>query len=153
MSATGETEKPRATVTTAEKLDWQSELDSAMSDIDSKLRHPRRRANDAVTQPTLPQLGQVDLTSELLDEIAWRVSEQIRRSQSAASAPITAPVAADDVAAWSASENWPEPAAAEPPPSKPSSNAALVIRLRRPFFRWPFRRRRHVATLAGYRLT
>ncbi|HEX8029671.1 MAG TPA: hypothetical protein VF491_14455 [Vicinamibacterales bacterium] len=124
-----------------------------MSDIDSRLRHPRRRANDAVTQPTLPQLGQVDLTSELLDEIAWRVSEQIRKSQAAATAAVTPPVTADDATAWSESENWPEPAAADPPPSPPSSNAALVIRLRRPLFRWPFRRRRHVATLAGYRLT
>src|SRR5258705_7624221 len=100
MSLPGETEKPSATVTPSnakaaggppsERLEWQSELDSAMADLDSKLSHPRRRASDAGPQPSLPELGQFDVTTELLDEISWRVAEQLRR-QAASFAPLTAP--------------------------------------------------------------
>ena len=148
MSAPGENEKSSATVAMVDRLDWQAELDSALSDIDQRLRHPRRRANDSVAQPTLPQLGQVDLTSELLDEIAWRVSEQIRRSQAAAPA---AAQAAPPSETWTPSDDWPEPA---PEPVTERSNAAIVIRLRRPLFRWRFwRRRRQVTSIPGYRLT
>ncbi len=61
------------------RLEWQRELDATMEDIDSRLVHPRRRATDTGPQPTLPGLGEVNLTNELLDEIAWRVAEQMRR--------------------------------------------------------------------------
>src|SRR5689334_6562695 len=84
MSAPGEGTQARATMTASDRLEWQSELDSAMADIDSKLQHPRRRATDAGPQPQLPELGQIDLTSELLDEIAWRVCQAMRRTQTAA---------------------------------------------------------------------
>ena len=154
MSASGENVKSNATVATAERLEWQGELDSAMSDIDLRLRHPRRRANDSAAQPTLPQLGQVDITNELLDEIAWRVSEQIRKAQSpaVASAPGSESVSgpAKNRVLWKSPPPGPE---AFEPESKPTSNAALVIRFRRPLFRWPFRRRRRrqVTSLGGYR--
>ena len=161
MAAYGDNAESSAALAIAERLDWQSELDSAMSDIDSRLRHPRRRANDAAAQPTLPQLGQVDITSELLDEIAWRVSEQIRRSQTPAATASTptaqaAPGAAENQALWKSPPQWPdgfEPEAVEPPPL---SNAAMVIRLRWPVFRWPFRRllgKRQVTSIGGYRAT
>lgn len=121
------------------ELEWQDELDSAMADIDLRLRHPRRRASDAGKQPTLPELGQVDLTSELLDEISWRVAEQVRRSQAnaaAAAAPAETPFRPTAV---------PSPVQAEMP-----NGAALVIRLRSPLFTWPRwlrrRRKRHVLT-------
>ena len=55
---------------------WQRELDVAIAEIDSRLSHPRRRATDV--QPTLPHLGQPEITSEMIDEIAWRVSELLR---------------------------------------------------------------------------
>src|ERR671913_643718 len=61
-------------------LDWQGELDSAMADIDARLTHPCRRASDSTRQAILPEIGQLPVTTELLDEIAWRVAEQIRRN-------------------------------------------------------------------------
>lgn len=146
MSADGENMKSSAALATAERLDWQSELDSAMSDIDSRLRHPRRRANDSAAQPTLPQLGQVDITSELLDEIAWRVSEQIRRSQAQNPPPAAAQSAPDPSehrSPWKSPPQWPD---AFEPEARPAINAAIVIRLRRPLFRWPFKRRRRQVT-------
>lgn len=70
--------KPRATA--LPQLEWQGELDTVMADIDTRLTHPRRRASDGDRQPLLPELGGVAVTTEMLDEIAWRVAEQIRRS-------------------------------------------------------------------------
>ena len=127
----------------AERLEWQSELDSALSDIDSRLRHPRRRASDVASQPTLPQLGQFDVTNELLDEIAWRVAEQMKRNQHGAPATPGTPAA-------------PVPSAA--PREAMPSGAAIVIRLRRPLFAWKFwrrrsRRREAMITFSDYRVT
>lgn len=160
MSADGENVKSSAAIATAARLDWQSELDSAMSDIDSRLRHPRRRANDSAAQPTLPQLGQVDITSELLDEIAWRVSEQIRKNQAPVAAPAqgaqSAPGPADSRALWKSPPQWEDAFQPEQPPTSDASNAAMVIRLRWPLFRWPFRRlfrRRQATSVGGYRAT
>lgn len=138
MSTPGENAQPSATVTSSAtdaaaaeipfaaaeippaRLEWQTELDSAMADIDHRLEHPRRRATDAAAQPTLPQLGQIDLTSELLDEIAWRVSEQLRRTQTAGTeAPAAAP--------------------AEPRPQP--SGSVITIRIRKPLFRFRLWRR------------
>lgn len=139
MPAPGDDVTNRALATLDAELEWQDELDTAMADIDQRLRHPRRRASDAGKQPTLPELGQVDLTSELLDEISWRVAEQIRRSQvtaAAAAAPVETPF---------------RPAAVPSPSSSGMPcGAALVIRLRSPLFRWPrwlrSRRKRHALT-------
>jgi hypothetical protein len=123
----------------AVRLEWQSEFDSAMADLDSRLRHPRRRASDVGPQPTLSDLGQFDVTKELLDEISWRVAEQLRRAP-AGTVPEPAPLAAP---------------AAPPAPAIPEG-AALVIRLRRPLFRWPFKRRskqQAMISLSDYRIT
>jgi hypothetical protein len=151
MSSTGDNAQQRAAVTpssapaaegrTAERLEWQSELDSTMSDIDSKLLHPRRRASDVAAQPTLPQLGQFDVTNELLDEIAWRVAEQMRRSQG--SAPIASGA---------------QPEAVKPAPQTVPHGTAIVVRLRKPLFSWKFwrrrsRRRQSMITLSDYRVT
>jgi hypothetical protein len=70
--------QPRATG--LPRLDWQGELDTAMADIDDRLTHPRRRASDRDAQPLPAELGNVPITKELLDEIAWRVAQQMRRS-------------------------------------------------------------------------
>ena len=129
MVPPGDDEQARADLTPAERLEWQSELDSAMADLDTRLRHPRRRASDVAAQPTLPQLGQFNVTNELLDEIAWRVAEQMRRAQDgvAPAAPV-APVA---------------PAAPLAPLAPLAAAApAVLIRLRRPLFSWRFWRRR-----------
>lgn len=122
-------------------LEWQGELDSAMKDIDTRLRHPRRRASDLGEQPTLP-LGPVEITSELLDEIAWRVSEQMRR---------TMPFQPETPAAAPAPE-----APVEPEPMKPG--IAVSIRIRRPLFRFRFRfwrrrvRRQSLMQFSDYRI-
>src|SRR5262245_34350019 len=66
-----------AQMSPGEPLAWQRELDVAIADIDSRLSHPRRRATDV--QPTLPQLGEPEISTETIDEIAWRVAELLRK--------------------------------------------------------------------------
>jgi hypothetical protein len=130
-----------------QRLEWQSELDSALTDLDTRLRHPRRRSSDVAAQPTLPQLGQFDVTNELLDEIAWRVSEQMKRAEGGA-APRAAgmPIAS------------PPPAPPLPAREAIPEGTAIVIRLRRPLFSWKFwrrrsRRREAMMTFSDYRVT
>ena len=136
-------------------LEWQSELDVAIAEIDSRLSHPRRRATDV--QPTLPNLGQPDITTEMIDEIAWRVSELLRGD---GGPPVKATAVARAI-----SQSMPDQAPRAPRPSAPlpeepeqlPAGVALTIRIRRPFFRlpWPFRRRRRQAmiTFSDYRVT
>jgi hypothetical protein len=136
-------------------LAWQRELDGALADLDSKLTHPRRRATDV--QPTLPQLGQPEITSEVIDEIAWRVASRLREQPGVLPpGPVVAAAIAESV-----TEPW-DPAAAPlpPPPRAPEREElphgiALSIRIRRPLFRWPFRRRRprSLMSLNDYRVT
>ena len=123
-------------VVPATRLEWQSELDASMADIDSRLRHPRRRATDAERQPTMPELEQLRLTSELLDEIAWRVAEQIRQNPPVIIAS-------------------PEPLKTEFPSEEREERLEpgkmLMIRFRMPLLPWPLRllqrrRRRHPLT-------
>lgn len=105
------------------RLEWQSELDATMEDIDSRLVHPRRRATDTAPQPSLPGLGEVNLTTELLDEIAWRVAEQMRRHALAFPTPA-------------------EEAEPTPPPVQEDSlrpGKLVMIRYRMPRLPWPFR--------------
>jgi hypothetical protein len=123
------------------RLEWQRELDVTMAEIDSRLVHPRRRATDTGPQPTLPGLGEVNLTTELLDEIAWRVAEQMRRHALAFPTP----------------QAEAKPAAAAPPVTEPvlRPGKMLMIRYRMPQLPWPFRllqRRRHRLTPIGHRL-
>jgi hypothetical protein len=154
MSTPGENAKSRAAATTEERLEWQSELDSAMADIDTRLKHPRRRATDNDNdQPTVPQLGRVTLTTELLDEIAWRVAEQLRRTPTTP-AGTAAPAAAPPRAA---ARPVPPPPP-EPEPERMPHGIAITIRLRKPLFRFRFWRRRRVRresliSFADYRIT
>jgi hypothetical protein len=110
------------------RLEWQSELDSALSAIDSRLEDPRGRGGDqSVDQPSLPRLGHGELTSEQLDEIARRVAEEIRRNPPAIIAdpppqPTPAPSASTDH---------------QQPPLRPGK--MLLIRYRLPLLPWPFR--------------
>jgi hypothetical protein len=144
-------ERPSAPVERrGEPLPWQSELDVAIADIDSRLSHPRRRATDV--QPTLPQLGQPDITSETIDEIAWRVAELLRQEGAAPKGgEAVAAAIAQTVAA-------PAPVIDNPFPTERDlmpGGIAISLRIRRPFFRWPFRRRRKRAmiTFSDYRVT
>jgi len=117
------------------RLDWQNELDASMAEIDTRLVHPRRRATDVNPQPQLPGLGDVNITADLLDAIAWRVAEQMRRQ----AAPSPAP--ALDV-------NLAPPL---PPPTRTPARAPVVrdeglrpgkmlmIRYQMPVLPWPFR--------------
>jgi hypothetical protein len=160
MSTTGDNEQLRATVTspgasaapdaTTDRLEWQSELDLAMTDLDVKLSHPRRRASDTATQPSLPELGRAQITNELLDEIAWRVSQQLRRNQPA-TVPLqgAVPVAVQPDALAQA-------APGEPERPRMATGIALTIRVRRPLFRWRFwrrsRRRQAMMLFSDYRV-
>jgi len=150
MSTSGDNGQSRATAQ-SDRLDWQSELDQSLADIDTRLRHPRRRASDNTDdQPTVPQLGAVTLTTELLDEIAWRVAEQLRRTQTPP-APADVPAPAPPRAA--------RPAPLPPPePERMPHGIAITIRLRKPLFRFRFWRRRRVRresliSFADYRIT
>lgn len=134
------------------RLEWQSELDSVMMDIDDRLTHPRRRASDLGPQPTLPELGQVELTSELLDEIAWRVAEQLRRHQAATGAGIAPGPAAVPGPRPHGAPAATLPAAAAPPQPALQPGKMLLIRYRMPRLPWPFRllrrrRRQHPLTV------
>jgi hypothetical protein len=152
MSTIGENTQDRATVAPADGLEWQSELDSAMADLDSRLSHPRRRASDKGTPPPkLPELGRVEITNELLDEIAWRVSQQMRRNQ-----PATVSLETPAPAAVQPSEM---PPVVEPERPHLPSGIALTIRVRRPLFnfRWRFwrrsRRQKAMMLFSDYRVS
>jgi hypothetical protein len=141
MSSPRETEQSRATPTSSDDgLEWQSELDASMAEIDSRLRDPRRYQS---ARATLPQLGGVTITSELLDEIARRVAEQIRRKQSSGTptAPSTGPP--------------PATAVATPEPQVLPTGISVTIRIRKPLFRFWGRRARRQALIsfADYRIT
>jgi hypothetical protein len=141
-------EDAQSSETAGDPLEWQNELDVAIADIDSRLRHPRRRATDV--QPAAARRG--GLTMEVIDEIAWRVAELLRGD---GGPPVTA---IDVAAAISKTVKSSEKTAARPtasrqpaplPPPIPEPKQlppgiALTLRIRKPFFRlpWPFRRRR-----------
>jgi len=151
----GETAQPSEIMTPQEKLEWQAELDSAFGALDSRLSHPRRRATDLGTQPTLPELGHVEITSELLDEIAWRVAEQLRQSAAARAEASGSPAVPADRSARSAvPARLPAPA----PVSVASGmrpGTVMMIRFRWPLrLPWPFRllqRRRRLHPLTTSR--
>ena len=119
-------EKRREIVRTA-RLEWQSELDSALSEIDVRLIDPRRRGPDKPVdqQPSLGAPGHGELSSEVLDEIAWRVAEEIRRNPPKNIAVPPAPV--------------PAPPAPGHEPSPLRAGKILLIRYRMPLLPWPFR--------------
>ena len=133
----GDNEQTRAA---APRLDWQPELDAAMAHIDQRLRRPRQSAAGAAEPPAPPAPGAASLTPEMMDEIAWRVAEQMRLNAQAFPAAPQAPQA---------------PQAPEAPqllrPGK-----MLMIRFRMPSLPWPFRlfrrrRRQHPLTTAKLR--
>jgi len=137
--------KARAAATP--RLEWQGELDAHLAELDSRLTHPRRRSTDADRQPVLPELAHIEMTAELLDEIAWRVAEQIRRNGRSEPAPA------------------PDPAVAPGPPLESEMEETdlrpgtlLLIRYRLPQLPWPFsllqrrrRKKQHPLTTARVR--
>jgi hypothetical protein len=146
----------------ASPLAWQGELDTAIADIDSRLSHPRRRATDAQASP---QLGRPEITSELIDEIAWRVAETLRQNGNvppqgeAVAEAISRAVAAPPPIERRAPRRPAAPAPPAPAPPMPEPRAlphgvAVTIRIRKPLFRfWPFRRRRQAMILfSDYRI-
>jgi hypothetical protein len=136
----GDNAKPRATA--PPELDWQDELDSAMTDIDTRLTHPRRRATDSGRQAVLPELGALQVTPEILDEIAWRVAEQIRSHGGT-----VAPGALTQALTQSPAPNSPPrpPIRREPEEPRLAPGKMLLIRYVMPSLPWPFRllQRRH----------
>lgn len=143
--------------TAGEPLEWQRELDVAIADIDSRLKHPRRRATDVTPAPSQPEI-----TSETIDEIAWRVAELLRRD---GAAPASAGDVASAISKTVGARKTDAPAtrrvartvAPAPEPRKLPHGVALTIRIRKPFFRlpWPFRRRRRqsMITFSDYRVS
>ena len=117
-----------------QRVESQPELDARATEIDLRLRHPRRRVTDAEYHPSLPDLERVPLTSELLDEMAWRVAEQMRRH-----APIIIPTSEPLTTLFPSEEPDPE--------LKPGK--MMMISFRMPRLPWPLRllqRRRHPTT-------
>jgi hypothetical protein len=136
--------KARAAATP--RLDWQGELDAHLAELDSRLTHPRRRSTDADRQPALPEFAHIEMTSELLDEIAWRVAEQIRRNGVAETAPPPVPEAPGP------------PLASEIEETDLRPGTILLIRYRLPQLPWPFsllqrrrRKKQHPLTTARVR--
>jgi hypothetical protein len=139
---------------TDEPLAWQSELDVAIDDIDSRLEHPRRRVTD---EPAAPQNSQPAVTSEMIDEIAWRVADLLKR-EGALQAPGTAVAAAISKAVAATSPRAAKPTPPPlPEPKRLPHGIAMTIRIRRPFFRlpWPFRSRKRQAMImfSDYRIS
>jgi hypothetical protein len=134
--------------TAGQPLEWQRELDVAIADIDSRLKHPRRRATDVQPAPSQP-----DITTETIDEIAWRVAELLRGDGgTAASAGEVASAISKTVGAPRTSAPATDRAARQlsaplPEPRKLPIGSAVTIRVRKPLFRlpWPFRRRHRQA--------
>jgi hypothetical protein len=121
--------KPRAT--TLPRLEWQGELDSAMAEIDDRLTHPRRRASDRTRQALVPELGQTPITTELIDEIAWRVAQQIRANGEAATAETVTKALEQRPARPQSRKEIEEPVLQ---PGK-----ILMIRFKLPLLPWPLR--------------
>lgn len=140
----------REEISPQEKLEWQAELDSALAHIDSRLKNPRG-APGSDSQPMLPALGQPEITTEMLEEIAFRVAEHLRRSHVVPPAPgVTPPT---PLAAPS-QRPVPVPRPPEPRNSGLRAGAVVAIRFRWPLFRSPFRwfrrrRKRHPLTTAA----
>ena len=137
---------------TGEPLEWQRELDVSIADIDSRLRHPRRRATD------VPPAGQPEITSDVIDEIAWRVAGLLRGDGGAPVQPnaVAAAISKTVTTAPSRAVRQPLPQPPLPEPKRLPHGIAISIRIRRPFFRWPFRRRykkQAMITFSDYRIT
>ena len=146
------------------RLDWQHELDSTMTDIDDRLTHPRRRSTDVGPRP--------NLTPEMMDEIAWRVADQLRKHGLEVPPRRAQPAAAAPPAVESAPTPPPAPVDAAPAPRPPVRRPPLppkkedeglragkmvMIRYRMPSLPWPFRlllrrRKQHPLTTAKVRV-
>lgn len=136
MSTQSEDEQFHAAVAPDDGVEWQGELDTALADIDTRLRHPRRRATDAGPVPKLPELGKVEMTSALLDEIAWRVAEKLRdRQATEPGSPATADNRIDPLDAVAALEAVLSPSAqaASPMPPPPPLSSAAPVERKEPF--------------------
>ena len=134
--------KSRATA--LPRLEWQGELDTALAEIDDRLTHPRRRATDLDRQPVLPELGHVELTNELLDEIAWRVAEQIRNNGQTATVEAVSTALAKPQPQPAVAPRQPAPPAGTPLPGQTDETGLrpgkmVMIRYKLPILPWPLR--------------
>jgi hypothetical protein len=119
--------------TAGDPLAWQRELDESIANIDSRLKHPRRRVTGEPPAP--PRTEAQGVTPEMIEQIAQRVAELLKHDG-------TSPV----------------PAPPLPEPRGLPHGVAVTLRIRWPFFRlpWPFRRRRRrqaMITFSDYRIT
>ena len=140
-------EQIRETMSAEEKLEWQAELDSALAQIDTRLRNPRRRATDDPEAP-LPERQKPDLSGEMLDAIALKVAEHLRRSP-----VVSMPGATAKEAPAPRLQRAPVPVRQPAPPPEPEPQLRpgkmMAIRFRWPLFRFRlFGRRNRLQTLS-----
>lgn len=131
-----------------EKLEWQAELDSALAHIDTRLKNPRGAPRGGA-QLMLPALGQPEITTEMLEEIAFKVAEHLRRAH-----VVPPPAGVTPPAPPAVRTQRPVPRPPEPPNARLREGAVVAIRFRWPLFRSPFRwfrrrRKRHPLTTAA----
>jgi hypothetical protein len=124
-----DTEQISETVSGEEKLEWQAELDSALAQIDSRLRDPRRRATDDPEAP-FPERRQPEFSDEMLDEIALKVAEHLRRAHVVSRLAVAREAPAPRLQRASA----PVRQAAPPPAPEPQLRPGKMMAIR---FRWP----------------
>ena len=119
------------TMSAEEKLEWQAELDSALAQIDSRLRNPRRRATDDPQAPLPEREQQAELSREMLDQIALKVAEHLRRSHVVS---LPGAVAKETSAARLQRAPAPVRQPAPPPEPEPPLRPGKMVAVR---FRWP----------------
>ena len=119
------------TMSADEKLEWQAELDSALAQIDSRLRNPRRRATDDPQAPLPERQRQAELSGDMLDQIALRVAEHLRRSPVV---PMPGTTAKDGPPPRLQRATAPVRQAASPPEPESALRPGKMVAIR---FRWP----------------
>ena len=141
-----DTEQISESMSAEEKLEWQAELDSALAQIDTRLRTPRRRATDDPQAP-IPEREQPEITGDMLDQIALKVAEHLRRSQVVSMPGAVAKEASPRLQRAPAPVRQPEPPPEPEPQLRPGK--MLAIRVRWPLFRFRlFRRQRRLHPLS-----
>lgn len=124
-----DTEQISETMNAEEKLEWQAELDSALAQIDSRLRNPRRRATDDPDAP-IPERERQEITGDMLDQIALKVADHLRRSHVVPMPGAIAKEAAPRLQRAQAPSRQPAP----PPEPEPQLRPGKMLAIR---FRWP----------------
>jgi hypothetical protein len=143
----GEQFRETADAPAEETLEWQAELDSALAQIDNRLRNPRRRATEGEPQSQSPELAPPEITREMLDEIARKVADALRRSHVIPMPGASAPDGPAPRPRMAAAVRQPAPSPESEPQLRPGK--MMAIRFRWPLFRFRlFSRRKRLHPLS-----